>query len=308
MKQKLTLNPLQKKMNSLELKLKNAQKEVDKTIKSLLPSGKGVEKKLFEAINYSILSSGKRLRPFLTIQSSKLFDVDEKNALRVASSIEMIHAYSLIHDDLPSMDNDILRRGLPTTHKKYNEATAILAGDSLLTLSFEVLSDTLTHNDPTIRCELIHELAKAAGACGMVAGQMMDLEAENKKLSIGVITRIQRLKTGALIAFSCNAGPILGRAEKKQKFALQGYAHDIGLAYQIRDDLLDVTSTAKKLGKKVNKDKKAGKKNFVSILGIDRSKKQLEFLSNQAIKHLEVFDDKADLLREVATFIVERNN
>ena len=218
----------------------------------------------------------------------------------------MIHAYSLIHDDLPSMDNDSLRRGLPTTHKKYNEATAILAGDSLLTLSFEILSNNLTHSDPKIRCDLIYELAKAAGAYGMVAGQMMDLEAENKKLSIGVITRIQRLKTGALIAFSCNAGAILGRAEKKDKFALQGYAHDIGLAYQIRDDLLDVTSTTKKLGKKVNKDKKAGKKNFVSILGKDRAKKQLEFLGNQAIKHLEIFDNKADLLREVARFIVER--
>jgi len=295
-------------MNNLELNLKDAQKEVDKTIKSLLPSGKGIEKKLFKAISYSILSSGKRLRPFLVIQSSKLFDVDEKNALRVASSLEMIHAYSLIHDDLPSMDNDILRRGLPTTHKKYNEATAILAGDSLLTLSFEILSDSLTHNDPEIRCKLIYELAKAAGACGMVAGQMMDLEAKNKKLSIGIITRIQRLKTGALIAFSCNAGAILGRAEKKHKFALQGYAHDIGLAYQIRDDLLDVTSTTKKLGKKVDKDKKAGKKNFVSILGKDRAKKQLEFLSNQAIKHLVVFDHKADLLREVARFIVERKN
>jgi len=293
-------------MNDLELNLKNAQKEVDKTIKLLLPSGKGLEKKLFEAINYSILSSGKRLRPYLVIQSSKLFDVDQKNALRVASSIEMIHAYSLIHDDLPSMDNDFLRRGLPTTHRKYNEATAILAGDSLLTLSFEILSDNLTHNDSKIRCELIYELARAAGANGMVAGQMMDLEAENKKLSIGVITRIQRLKTGALIAFSCNAGAILGRAEKKYKFALQGYAHDIGLAYQIRDDLLDITSTTKKLGKKVNKDKKIGKKNFVSILGKERAKKQLEILGNQAIEHLEVFDNRADMLREIARFIVER--
>ena len=294
-------------MSDLELNLKNAQKEVDKTIKSLLPSGKGLEKKLFEAINYSILSSGKRLRPYLVIQSSKLFDVDQKNALRVASSIEMIHAYSLIHDDLPSMDNDFLRRGLPATHRKYNEATAILAGDSLLTLSFEILSNNLTHNDSKIRCELIYELARAAGANGMVAGQMMDLEAENKKLSIGVITRIQRLKTGALIAFSCNAGAILGRAERKYKFALQGYAHDIGLAYQIRDDLLDVTSTTKKLGKKVNKDKKIGKKNFVSILGKERAKKQLEILGNQAIEHLEVFDNRADMLREIAIFIVERN-
>ena len=294
-------------MDDLKSSLSFAQKEVDKTIKSLLPNGKGIEKKLYEAINYSILSMGKRLRPFLVIQSSKLFDVDEKYAFRVASSIEMIHAYSLIHDDLPSMDNDSLRRGLPTTHKKFNEATAILAGDALLTLSFQVLSDNLTHSDPRIRCELINELAKAAGTSGMVTGQMMDIEAENKKLGIGVITRIQRLKTGALIAFACNSGSILGRAEKKFKFALQGFAHDIGLAYQIRDDLLDATSTTKKLGKKANKDKKAGKKNFVSILGKDRAKKQLEFLANQAIKHLGVFDQKADMLRDIERFIVERN-
>ena len=294
-------------MDDLKSSLSFAQKEVDKTIKSLLPNGKGIEKKLYEAINYSILSMGKRLRPFLVIQSSKLFDVDEKYAFRVASSIEMIHAYSLIHDDLPSMDNDSLRRGLPTTHKKFNEATAILAGDALLTLSFQVLSDNLTHSDPRIRRELINELAKAAGTSGMVTGQMMDIEAENKKLGIGVITRIQRLKTGALIAFACNSGSILGRAEKKFKFALQGFAHDIGLAYQIRDDLFDATSTTKKLGKKANKDKKAGKKNFVSILGKDRAKKQLEFLANQAIKHLGVFDQKADMLRDIARFIVERN-
>ena len=294
-------------MGDLEFNLRSAQKDVNKTIKSLLPNGKGIEKKLFEAISYSILSSGKRLRPFLVIQSSNLFDVDKKHAIRVASSLEMIHAYSLIHDDLPSMDDDDLRRGKPTTHKKYDEATAILAGDSLLTLSFEVLSDSLTHSDSKIRCELILELARAAGAFGMVGGQMMDLVAENKKLSIGAITRIQRLKTGALINFACNSGAILGRADKKQKFALQGYAHDIGLAYQIRDDLLDVISTTKKLGKKTNKDKKAGKKNFVSILGKDRAKKQLEFLANQAIKHLEMFDYKADLLRDVARFIVERN-
>ena len=294
-------------MVNLKLDLENTQKKIDKTIKSLLPRGRGIENKLFKAIEYSILSTGKRLRPFLVIQSSKLFDVDEKYALRVATAIEMIHAYSLVHDDLPSMDNDTLRRGIPTTHKKYNEATAILTGESLLTLSFQILSDDLTHNDSEVRCELISELAKAAGAQGMVAGQMMDLEAEKKKFSIGVITRIQRLKTGALIAFACNSGAILGKADKKHRFALQGFAHDIGLAYQIKDDLLDVTSTTKELGKKVKKDKKAGKKNFVSILGKERAKKQLEFLTNQAIKHLEIFDYKANLLREIARFIVERN-
>ena len=252
------------------------------------------------------MSSGKRLRPFLVLKTSELFGVEKERALRVAASIEMVHAYSLVHDDLPSMDNDELRRGKPTTHKKFNEAVAILTGDSLLTLSFEILSDTLTHSDANIRCELILELAKAAGALGMVGGQMMDLQAENKNLNIGVVTRIQRLKTGALISFACISGAILGRAEKKDRLALQAYAHDIGLAFQIKDDLLDVTGKKKNLGKAVKKDKKAGKKNFVSILGKERAKKQAELLANQALKHLKSFDSKADILREVARFIVER--
>ena len=252
------------------------------------------------------MSSGKRLRPFLVLKTSELFGVEKERALRVAASIEMVHAYSLVHDDLPSMDNDELRRGKPTTHKKFNEAVAILTGDSLLTLSFEILSDTLTHSDANIRCELILELAKAAGALGMVGGQMMDLQAENKNLNIGVVTRIQRLKTGALISFACISGAILGRAQKKDRFALQAYAHDIGLAFQIKDDLLDVTGKKKNLGKAVKKDKKAGKKNFVSILGKERAKKQAELLANQALKHLKSFDSKADILREVARFIVER--
>ena len=294
-------------MTNLRNGLNVSKNEVDKEIKLLLPNGKGLEKKLFDAIEYSILSSGKRIRPFLVLETSKLFDVDKKNALRVAASIEMVHAYSLVHDDLPSMDNDDMRRGLLTTHKKFNEATAILTGDSLLTLSFEVLSDALTHSDAKIRCELIYELAKASGSSGMVAGQMMDLEAENKNLNIGVITRIQRLKTGSLIAFACHCGAILGRAEKKHKFALQGYAHDIGLAFQIKDDLLDVIGEKKTIGKAVNKDKKSGKQNFVSILGKERAEKQADFLVTQAIKHLDLFDKKADLLREVARFIVERD-
>ena len=280
---------------------------MNQTIKSLLPKGKGLEKKLFDAIEYSILSSGKRLRPFLVLKTSELFGVEKERALRVAASIEMVHAYSLVHDDLPSMDNDSLRRGKPTTHAKFNEAIAILTGDSLLTLSFETLSNSLTHSDSKIRCELIEELAKAAGVSGMVGGQMMDLEAENKNLNIGVITRIQRLKTGALISFSCLSGAILGRAEKKDRFALQAYAHDIGLAFQIKDDLLDVEGKQKKIGKKVGKDKKAGKQNFVSILGEERARKQADLLANQAIKHIKIFDMKADILREIARFIVERD-
>ncbi len=294
-------------MKKLKLELENSQEEVNKELKSYLSKGKGLEKKLFDAIEYSILSSGKRLRPFLVLKTSELFDVDKKRALRVAAAIEMVHCYSLVHDDLPAMDNDNLRRGIPTTHKKFNEAIAILTGDSLLTLAFQVLSDALTHSDPKIRCELILELSKAAGSNGMVGGQMMDLEGQNKNLNIGVITRIQRLKTGALIGFACNSGAVLGRAEQKDRFALQGYAHDIGLAFQIKDDLLDIVGKKKNIGKAVKKDEKFGKPTFVSIMGKERAEKQAEYLSNQAIKHLEIFDDKADILRDIAKFIVERN-
>jgi len=242
-------------LKKLKLELENSQEEVNKELKSYLSKGKGLEKKLFDAIEYSILSSGKRLRPFLVLKTSELFDVDKKRALRVAAAIEMVHCYSLVHDDLPAMDNDNLRRGIPTTHKKFNEAIAILTGDSLLTLAFQVLSDALTHSDPKIRCELILELSKAAGSNGMVGGQMMDLEGQNKNLNIGVITRIQRLKTGALIGFACNSGAVLGRAEQKDRFALQGYAHDIGLAFQIKDDLLDIVGKKRILEKQLRKMK-----------------------------------------------------
>jgi len=217
-----------------------------------------------------------------------------------------VHAYSLIHDDLPAMDNSDLRRGRPTCHKEFDEATAVLAGDGLLTMAFEVLAHPDTHGDPTVRAELVSALAIAAGPAGMVGGQMIDLIAEKQRLDIGAITRLQRMKTGALIAFACEAGAILAKAATERRTALRGYAHDLGLAFQIADDLLDVEGSAAETGKPVGADAAAGKATFVSILGVERARAQAELLVNQAIAHLELFEDKAELLRQVARFVVDR--
>jgi farnesyl diphosphate synthase len=218
----------------------------------------------------------------------------------------MVHAYSLIHDDLPAMDNSDLRRGRPTCHKQFDDATAVLAGDGLLTMAFGVLSDPDTHGDAAVRCELVSALASAAGAAGMVGGQMIDLIAEKQGLDIGAITRLQRMKTGALIAFACESGAILAKAAPELRTALRGYAHDLGLAFQIADDLLDVEGSADETGKPVGADAAAGKATFVSILGIERARAQAELLVSQAVAHLELFEDKAELLRQVARFVVNR--
>jgi farnesyl diphosphate synthase len=259
-------------------------------------------------MRYAIMAGGKRLRPFLVMTSAQLFNVSQKSALRVAAAIEMVHTYSLVHDDLPAMDDDDLRRGKPTCHIKYGEATAILVGDALLTHAFGTLTDPDTHSDPEVRCELVTAMAAAAGAQGMVGGQMMDLEAENEALDIGAITRLQRLKTGELIAFSCEAGAILGKARPPLRHALKAYAHDLGLAFQITDDLLDTLGSEEDLGKKVKKDASAGKATFVSILGVERARAQALMLAEQAVAHLDLFEEKADLLRDVARFVVERKN
>jgi farnesyl diphosphate synthase len=219
----------------------------------------------------------------------------------------MVHAYSLVHDDLPAMDNSDLRRGRPTCHKQYDDATAVLAGDGLLTLAFEVLAHPHTHGDPAVRCELVSALALAAGNQGMVGGQMFDLLAEHRPdLDIGAITRLQRLKTGALIAFSCEAGAILGKAPHDARTALRGYAHDLGLAFQIADDLLDVEGSTAATGKPVGQDAIAGKATFVSILGVERARAQARLLVDQAVAHLDIFDGNTELLRQTARFVVER--
>src|SRR5438552_8610503 len=215
-----------------------AARLTDMVLGKLLVVPEGPEARGVEAMRYSALAPGKRLRPFLVLASARLFGVSERGALQAAVAVELVHAYSLVHDDLPAMDNSDLRRGRPTCHKQFDEATAVLAGDGLLTLAFEVLAQSDTHGDPAVRCELVTALAQAAGSSGMVGGQMIDLIAEKRSLGIGAITRLQRLKTGALIAFTCEAGAILAKASPEVRAALRGDAHDPGLAFQIADDLL----------------------------------------------------------------------
>jgi len=272
----------------------------------LLPAPTGPEAKLAEAMRYAVLGGGKRLRSFLAVESSRLFGVSRGCGLRVAASIEFLHGYSLIHDDLPAMDDSDLRRGRPSLHKAFDEATAILAGDALLTLAFEVLSEVDTHPDPVVRVELVRRLAQAGGARGMCGGQMLDLLAEKEPLDIPAITRLQRLKTGEIFAFSCEAGGILGKAAPSVRHSLTAYAHSLGLAFQIADDLLDATGDAKATGKPTGQDAVAGKATFVSVLGLDRARAQAWRLAEQAIEHLDLFQDKADLLRAAARFAVDR--
>ncbi len=281
---------------------------IDRKLDQLLPAGEVPERRLFDAMRYAVLAGGKRLRPFLVVTTANLFNVSEESALRVASSIEILHTYTLIHDDLPAMDNDNLRRGLPTCHRMFDEATAILAGDALLTKSFEILAHPDTHSNPAVRAELVLEIARAVGANGTVGGQMIDLLAATEKMSMDIasITRLQKLKTGRLISCSCEAGAILGKAPRPLRSHLLAYAHDLGLAFQIRDDLLDREGNINEMGKAVRKDDSHGKATFVSLLGIERAHAQATMLVSQAIAHLDVFDSEADLLRQVARFVVER--
>jgi farnesyl diphosphate synthase len=295
-----------------EAALTFAASSTEHTMDRLLPHSLGNggdidESRVFEAMRYSSLGGGKRLRAFFVLAGATLFRVAALPALRTASAIEFLHAYSLIHDDLPAMDDDDLRRGKPSCHKQFDEATAILAGDALQALAFEVLAHEDTHGDASVRAHLVSELARAAGAHGMVGGQMLDLLAETRPdLSIGAITRLQRLKTGALISFSCTAGAILGKASDPLRNALSAYAHDVGLAFQIADDRLDIEGTAAELGKTPGKDAAAGKATFVSILGLERARAQADLLARQAAAHLEPFGEAADLLRQAAKFVVAR--
>jgi farnesyl diphosphate synthase len=264
------------------------------------------ERRLTEAMRYVTLGGGKRIRPFLVVSCAALFNVAKASARRVAAALEMVHCYSLVHDDLPAMDNDDLRRGKPTCHIEYDEATAVLAGDALLTKAFEILAHADTHQDARVRAGLVLKLAEAAGDEGMVGGQMLDLMAETRELKMAEITRLQRMKTGMLIGYACEAGAILGKAPKGARHALRAYAHDLGLAFQIVDDLLDVEGNEKELGKKTGKDAGLGKATFVSLLGAERAREQANLLAAQAAEHLEIFEKKADPLKNLARYVVER--
>lgn len=266
------------------------------------------EHKVIEAMRYSALSGGKRLRPFLTVECAGLFGVSAEAAMYTAAAIELIHTYSLIHDDLPAMDDDDMRRGKPSCHIKFGEAAAILAGDGLLTYAFEVLTDRKVHPDAAVKCELIRVIARAAGVYGMVGGQMMDLDAQHSDMDVDEIIRLQRLKTGEMFAVSCESGAILGKATETLRSSLRRYAHDIGLAFQITDDLLDVEGTREETGKEVRKDTAAGKATLVGILGISRAREQAQILADQAKHHLRHFDKKADSLRKLADYVVSRRS
>jgi farnesyl diphosphate synthase len=291
---------------SFEDELADIVRLTDAALSRLIPNGDGPEAQVLDAMRYSTLSGGKRIRPFLAVATADLFNVSRTSSERIAAAIEMVHTYSLVHDDLPAMDDDDLRRGRPTCHVEYDEATAILAGDGLLTLAFEVIAGGDTHSLGEIRAELALEMARAIGAQGMVGGQMLDLLAAENELGVPEITRLQRMKTGALISFSCQAGAILGKAGENQRHMLAAYAHDLGLAFQIVDDLLDLEGDAEEMGKRTGKDDQAGKATFVSLLGAERAREQANILTEQAIKHLEIFAEKGKLLKDLAEFVIKR--
>jgi farnesyl diphosphate synthase len=287
--------------------LKRIQADILDAFDALLPVPEDARAQLFEAMRYAAMGGGKRVRPLLLTAVAEMYGVDRDVAVRAGVAIEAVHVYSLIHDDLPCMDNDDLRHGKPTVHKKWDEATAVLAGDSLHCFAFEVLSDPVTSGDPFVRAELIQVLATAAGSHGMAGGQMMDMVAETSSFDLATVTRLQQLKTGALLAASVEMGAVLGRVPHEGRRHLRAYARDIGLAFQIADDLLDHEGDEQAAGKALRKDAGKGKETFVSLLGPERAREQARMLVDQAIGHLAQHGPEADLLRALARFIAERN-
>jgi farnesyl diphosphate synthase len=287
-----------------ETTLQDAATATDAMLGQLL--SQSASPRLLSAMRYAALGAGKRLRPFLVTESARLFNVPQAQALRVGAALECVHCYSLVHDDLPAMDDDDLRRGKPTAHKKFDEATAILAGDSLLTLAFEILAHEDTHPDAKIRSTLVFELAKASGKDGMAGGQMLDIEAEKEASSaLGHTMLIQSHKTGALFRFACEAGAIMAGAGRSH---LRRYADDIGLAFQITDDLLDLESTPAELGKATQKDSGKGKATIASLIGRDAAELKAQELAGSAIAALVPYGSAADTLRAAARFIISRKN
>ena len=294
-------------MEAFVAELADAATRVEETLERLLPKPLDDQADLLEAMSYATLTGGKRLRPFLLLECARLFGVAETCALRVAAAVECVHCFRLVHNDLPAMDNDDQRYGRPTVHRKFGESTAILAGDALLALAFEILAEAETHADPNVRCVLIAALARTVGGQGMIGGQALDMVAAREQFEIGAVTRLQRLKTGELFAFSCEAGAILGRTDMARRQALSHYAHDLGLAFQIADDLLDVEGREEEDGADAaTRRNDPNRVTFVSVLGQERARSQAMILAEQAVRHLEQFDERAVNLIKAAQFVVER--
>lgn len=293
-------------VTDFEQRLTEVADKVTVALDQLIPPASGPEANLMRAMRHAALANGKRMRPFFVMETGAMFGASEKSLLRTAAALECVHCYSLVHDDLPSMDNDDFRRGQPTVHKAFDEATAILAGDALLTLAFKILASSETHDDPAVRVQLIERLADAAGAKGMVGGQMIDMLEEESPRDLHTITRMQRLKTGALISYALEAGAILGQAREAERNALAGFANDLGLAYQIADDILDAEGDEAVVGKAVSKDKDAGKANFVTLLGVDGARQRVRLLAAQAKEHLAIFRDKAHILLHSVDYVLNR--
>jgi farnesyl diphosphate synthase len=292
----------------LSAAMAEAARETEAALDETLPKPHGLHGRVHEAIRYATFAGGKRLRPFLVLHSSRLFAVPEQRARRVAAAVEAVHTYSLVHDDLPCMDDDDLRRGRPTTHKAFDEATAVLAGDALLTIAFEILADPATHPSADVRCRLIARLAEAAGSNGMIGGQMIDMQAPIKAFNPDDVIHLQRLKTGALFEYACEAGAILAEAKSEDQQRLRGYARDLGLAFQIADDLLDVTGTTEQLGKTAGKDVEQGKATLVSVYGVVGARAEARKLAAGAAARLEPYGERAELLRQLPHFIVDRES
>jgi farnesyl diphosphate synthase len=295
-------------MPPLSQQMATVAEAIELELERLLPRPVGGQARLSEAMRYAALGGGKRLRPFLVAAGAELFDVPFAQPLRVGAAVELIHAYSLVHDDLPAMDDALTRRGRPSCHRRFDEASAILAGDALQSLAFEVLAEPATHPDPAVRCTLVQKLAQAAGALGMCGGQMIDLEAEGRALTMAEVLELQRLKTGALLEFACEAGAILGAAPEAARRVLCAYAADLGLAFQIQDDLLDVTGDAALTGKDLGRDQAAGKATVVGLLGIEGARRRLGELSVSANQQLDRLGREVPVLRQVFEFVISRSN
>jgi farnesyl diphosphate synthase len=287
--------------------LQRIRREVDEAFDSFLPIPDDSRARLVEAMRHAAIGGGKRVRPFLLVATAEMYGVSRTAAVWAGCAVEAIHAYSLVHDDLPCMDDDDLRHGKPTVHKMFGEAIAVLTGDSLHALAFELLAAPETSSDPFVRAELVQALASASGHNGMAGGQMMDMAAGGTALDVHAVTRLQQLKTGALLTAAVEMGAILGKVPEEGRAHLRAYARDIGLAFQIADDLLDHEGDEAKAGKALRKDADRGKATFVSLMGADQARQQAHALSEQAVGHLASHGEEADLLRALARFVVERD-